>query len=243
MRARRRARLPCAIPCAARIPAAATDRGSSASSRRPRSAPPSSCRPRRQAQAHPAPAAMPQDPTDSGAAATARRSGARPSAGPWHPNRMAEGGPLYTRRPRGGEPAIADAARRRLAHETFGIGLGGRLALDHDHRPIQLGGAEVPVVLPIAGLHGANHALLCRVGLSLPIHPALLRHAAAQSNKAAYGDQAIWHGCTLSDEAGLSGQAGIVERTPPETQARRDTRAAPPRLCSAGLTCVAANRR
>ena len=127
---------------------------------------------------------------------------------------MAEGGPLYTRRPRGGEREIADAARRRLAHETFGIGLGGTLALEHDHRPIQLGGAEVPVVLPIAGLDGANHALLGRVGLSLPIHPALLRRAAAQSNKAAYGDQAISHGSTLSDEAGLSGQAGIVERTP-----------------------------
>src|SRR5207237_937702 len=145
----------------------------------------------RPAQAHPAPAAMPQDPTDSGAAATARRSGASPSAVPWHPNPDGGRRPSLHPPPPRRRARNADATRRRLAHETFGIGLGGALALEHDHCPIQLGGAEVPVVLPIAGLHGANHAMLGRVGLSLPIHRALLRPAAAQSNNAGYGDPAI----------------------------------------------------
>jgi hypothetical protein len=66
------------------------------------------------------------------------------------------------------------------AHKTFVIRLGRTLASEYHERTIRLRGSLVPIVLPIASLYGADHALFRWVGVPLPVGRGLLSSRAAR---------------------------------------------------------------
>jgi hypothetical protein len=85
--------------------------------------------------------------------------------------------------------------RRRKASDSVSVRLtylrnwfGRTLALEYHDRTIEPSIPFVPIVLPIAGLYGADHAPFFRVSIALPIGGKLPRsHAAKQREKIRYG--------------------------------------------------------
>jgi hypothetical protein len=64
--------------------------------------------------------------------------------------------------------------------KTFGIGFGRILTFEYYERAIEPGCSLVPIVLPIASLYGADHALFLWVGVPLSVGCGLLRSRAAK---------------------------------------------------------------
>jgi hypothetical protein len=63
---------------------------------------------------------------------------------------------------------------------TFAIGFGRTLTSEYHERAIELGCPLAPIILPIASLYGADHALFLWVGVPLPVGCRLLRSRAAK---------------------------------------------------------------